>query len=853
MQQPARCGLHFLPPEGWGFLLAQPEQGNARQVNADTHGAQGTCFSPSEVNIVNRMRRLFDDGWKFLLQQEPAHDGLCWVHAGDMRKSKKGVHPAYKTLFAIGYNDSALDDSGWRNVAVPHDWTIEQDISPEGLLQNGFLKPGIGWYRKCFDVPEEYDGRRIYLEFDGIFRNCTLWVNDMLVAMNQSGYVGFHCDISDVLNYGKRNVVAVRVDATKKEGVNYEGAGIYRHVWLLCVDPLHVDHYGTFVRTRRLEAGGMSPALLDIETDVMNEGGMEESFLLVSEIYAPDGTRVAVCEKSARVRPGAVCRVQQEAAVDDPLPWSLEERHLYRLVSVILKDGNAVDRLETSFGIRSIRFDPESGFFLNGKPTKIKGVCCIQEHTGVGCAIPEGVLEYRIGKLKDVGCNAYRYSHNPMASELLDICDRQGMLVMAENRSPGVSELVMGNIERMVKRDRNHPSVILWSLANEEFVIQGLPMAKRIASRMMRRLKLIDDTRPVTAAVNRPEYDGFCQAVDVLGVNYFNPDELHALFPKKSILYSESGSMMQTRGIYETNDRLGFLASYDQYALRGHEGTQGESKAPARVELPDHEGSMRGEEHWNYVAKNPFIAGTFLWSGFDYRGEPSPYKSWPFTGSHFGLMDSCGFPKDSYYYYKSWWTGAPVLHVFPHWNWAGREGEPLKVWCYSNCDSVELYLNGRSLGKKTVPEYSHVEWMVPYEPGVLHAEGFRAGQVNLSARVETTGAPASVRLEAESVHRNLSGSAITMVKASAVDEKGLVVPSADSMLLLDIKGNGEIIGLGNGNPSSLDPEKGAKMRLFNGLGQIIVLSGSMQGQFHLKASSFGLLPGVLTADAQGHD
>ncbi len=501
--------------------------------------------------------------------------------------------------------------------------------------------------------------------------------------------------------------------------------------------------------------------------------------------------------------------------VAQPRLWSLETPHLYKLVSLIKSGGKTVDQTETTFGVRTIRFDIEKGFFLNGKPVKIQGTCNHQDFAGVGVAVPD-TLEYRrVKMLKDMGANAWRMSHNPPTPELLDACDKLGMLVMDENRHLGDSTSILEEVASLVQRDRNHPSVIMWSMCNEEGR-QGSAEGVRLVSAMMDVTRRYDSTRPISSAMNGGwlEPVNFGQVEDLVGVNYYPDryDAIHQRHSTKPMFGSETASTLTTRGEYADNREKTYVTSYNM--------TDGS---------------------WIPVAERPFVAGSFVWTGFDYKGEPTPYK-WPCINSHFGIMDMCGFPKDNYYYYLSWWKTNPVVHVMPHWNWPGREGQEIKVIVFSNCERVELFCNGQSLGTKAMPRNSHLEWSAKYAPGSLSAKGYNGGSIAATDLVETTGAPAALRLKTDRTVLSADGEDLALVEVDVVDAKGRIVPVADNRVSFSIKGAGSIAGVGNGNPSDHDPDKASFRRAFNGKCMVLIGSGEKPGAIQLEATADGLQP-----------
>jgi len=771
-----------------------------------------------------REQLLLDPNWKF--------------HFGDASSADNDFGYGRDLIFAkagggSGPFDPAFDDSGWRTLDVPHDWAVEQDfvnVKNEDVEAHGFKpvgrlfpKTAVGWYRKTFVIPAADEGRRLAVKFDGVFRDCQVWINGHFLGRNLSGYTEFLLDLTDYVNYGQKNVLAVRVDASLYEGWFYEGAGIYRHVWLQKYDPLHIPEYGLFV-SAEVEPKGAG-ARVKVATQVFNESGQAAAGQLTSLILDEMGRTVASSDPEPfHLGPDQVAAVEQTIPVTNPRLWSLEEPRLYRLVSLVRSGERIIDRRETEFGIRSLVFDKDKGFFLNGRPVKIQGVCCHQDHAGVGSALPDGLQYYRIARLKEMGVNAYRTSHNPPTVELLQACDRLGMLVMDENRLMGSAPELLGQFEKLVLRDRNHPSVIIWSLGNEEDRIQSTVVGRRIARSMVRRLKELDPSRLSTFAGNNGgDFVGVNEVVDVRGLNYHldTIEQYRKDHPDQVLWGSETASTVTTRGIYVDDKERGYLRDLD-------------------INCPPW--GSRAETWWSLFGPRPWLLGGFVWTGFDYRGEPTPY-GWPCINSHFGIMDTCGFPKNIYYYYQAWWTDKDVLHIAPHWNWKGREGRVIDVWCFSNCDRVELFLNGKSLGRKDMARFSHLEWKVRYAPGELLAKGWKKGRM-ITAKVETTGEPASLRLTPDRTSVRADGEDAVVMNVTALDAKGREVPIADNLVQFEVKGSGRIIGVGNGDPSSHEPDKylsGAyQRRLFNGKCQVIVQAAKEAGSISLTASSAGL-------------
>jgi beta-galactosidase len=778
-----------------------------------------------------RLRQLLDAGWRFHLGNaaDPAQDFGFGV--GQMF-AKTGA------LFLPSKPD--FDDAAWRSIDVPHDWAVElpfenrQELIEFGSKPLGRAYPAtsIGWYRRVFTLPAADAGRRVALEFDGVFRDCIVALNGHLLGRNASGYVPFRYDVTDYANFGDRNVLVVRVDATGREGWFYEGAGIYRHVWLVTTEPLHVGHWGTFVSSDIRGAA----ATLAIVTETENDADSDATFRLVHSVRDARGAEVAsVMSEPLTLGAWSRSESRQQVVVDRPALWSVDAPNLYTLVTSVMVGGTAVDRHATPFGIRSIRFDARDGFFLNGERLELKGTCNHQDHAGVGSALPDRLQAYRIERLKEMGANAYRTSHNPPTPELLDACDRLGMLVLDETRWFSSEPTGLSQLERLIRRDRNHPSVFCWSVGNEEWVVEGNDHGRRIADAMVRLAHRLDPSRPVTAAMDgRWGKEGISPALDVQGCNYqqakdpaHDIDTFHAQFPDKPMMGSEVGSTVSTRGIYVNDATRGYVSAYD-------------------VNHPPW--AALAEEWWPYYAARRFLAGGFVWTGFDYRGEPTPY-GWPCISSHFGIMDTCGFPKDNFYYYQAWWSGRPVLHLFPHWNWAGKEGQEIEVWCHTNLEQVELFLNGRSLGAKPVPRNSHVAWSVPYAAGTLEARG-RGGRTTLTAKRETTGSAAGIVLVPDRGRIAADGEDVSVVEVRVVDTTGRVVPIADDEITFRVTGSGKLIGVGNGDPSSHEADKGTTRRAFNGLCVAIVQATQEPGPVAIEATAPGLAPGhaVITGD-----
>ena len=794
-------------------------------------GAEGFCQSTNPAvgkeqvgtEHVGREHLLMDFGWRF-----------AFGHPFDPKQDFNNGTGYFSYFAKAGYGDGAaaskFNDSAWRPLDLPHDWAVEQPFDPRGGFSHGFKAVGrhfpnasVGWYRKTFNIPASDLGRRISIACDGVFRNSIVWVNGHYLGTEQSGYDGFEYDLTNYLNYGGKNVIAVRVDATMEEGWFYEGAGIYRHVWLNKTNALHVGSDGTFVTTQIkddqaevrarvvLSNDGMTVRTVGIQQTIEDEQGNVIATKALEPVgLAPFENKEVSCTMTLR----------------DPKRWSVDTPYLHKLITILSDHGITIDRYETVFGIRSIRFDPDKGFFLNGKRLEIKGTNNHQDHAGVGTAMPDALQDFRIASLKAMGCNAYRCSHNPPTPELLDACDRLGMLVIDENRQMGTSAVHLNSLKNLILRDRNHPCVIAWSIGNEEWAIENKITGARIATTLQAYVKSIDSSRAITAAFSGGWGSGISAVMDLIGFNYIaqeNPDGQHAKFPQQAGWGTEEGSTFATRGVYFNDSGRHQIAAYDK------------KPRPKSYSI---------EEGWNYYVQRPFLAGMFIWTGFDYRGEATPF-GWPSTGSYFGMMDQCGFLKDDAWYLQSWWTDKTVLHLLPHWNWKGREGQPIDVWAYSNCDEVALFLNKKSIGRQRMPRNGHLEWKVNYQPGTLEAIGYSNGKKVADEHVSTTGEPIAVRLAA---NRNIYANKedIAIITVDTRDKTGIRVPTADNEIRFSITGPGRIIGVGNGDPVSLEPDKYIrgdvwKRKLFNGLAQVIVQSTGEAGDIRLESSSEGLV------------
>ncbi len=806
--------------------LAMQAGGNAPEALSSS-AETGTTALPG----AGRERLLLDFGWRFHFgnADDPAKDfDFGTARAGNFQKTGNFM-PA---------GEMAFDDSDWKSIDLPHDWAIELPFENDpSLASKGFYPLGraypatsIGWYRRVFELPAADAGKRITLEFDGAYRETMVVFNGFYLGRHSGGYDPFQFDVTDFANPGGRNVLLVRVDATESDGWFYEGAGIYRHVWLVKTHPVHVKQWGTFV------ASDVKPgtATLSIRTEVTNDSNKAASARVISTILDPSGkqvgkaaTALAAIEKDGE-KPGEKTYTQ-EIVVQRPALWSLEERNLYRLVTEVQSGGEIVDRYETRFGIRTVAFDAQKGFFLNGKSVKLKGTCNHQDHAGIGAALPDAVQYYRIRKLQEMGCNSIRTSHNPPTPELLDACDELGMLVFDETRMMSSNPEGLAQFGDLVRRDRNRPSVFMWSMGNEE----GQANTERgvlILSAMKAVAKEFDGSRPVSIAPTGAIGTGGLAVCDVMGYNYMDPqaEAYHTSHPDKPVMGTETVSAVGTRGIYVTDFAKGYVSSYDPYTTTGRASAEG---------------------WWRFCDAREWMSGGFVWTGFDYRGEPSP-NHWPNISSQYGIIDTCGFPKDSFFYYQSWWTDKPVLHLFPHWNWPGMEGKEIAVWVYSNLDKVELFVNGKSLGAKDVNKDSHVAWNVPYAAGSIEARGSKGGQVVMTERRETTGAPAKLVMTVDRKEISADGEDVAMFAIAVQDAQGHVAPITDNEVTFRVSGSGKLIGTGNGDPTDHESDKSSSRKAFSGYCMGIVQSSKKAGDITVEATSPGLASATVTITAK---
>ena len=790
------------------------------------------CMNAQNVRETIRL----DDGWKFAFGNaaDPKKDFGCGTEYFNYLTKANSIHN--EGPYVANFNDST-----WQEVKVPHDWVTILPYADVASHSHGYKTVGykypetsVGWYRKTINIPACDLGKHIALQFDGIFRNARVWFNGFYMGTEPSGYATQVYDVTEYVNYGGDNLICVRADATLEEGWFYEGAGIYRDAWLMKSAAVGVAPFGTFVYADLKQP--YDKVTIYVETEVNNHSLTTQQCEVSHRLLDADGREVAKSESSTIMLRAKQTLNSQPLTLNLNTPhlWSPADPYLYKVETTVKVDGRVTDVYETTTGIRDVEFDADRGFLLNGQPLKLKGVNMHQDHAGVGAAIPDALQAWRIKQLKKMGCNAYRASHNPMTPALLDICDREGILVIDENRLTGINEEHLRLLERMIKRDRNHPSVILWSNGNEEWGMENTIQGTRIAAAMREYTHLLDPTRHSTIA-NAGGRE-MVKGLDVVGFNYIvqnDVDNQKKNNPTWKIVGTEETTGCGTRGWYFKDEKYpGRMVSLNRTMEQNYENII--------------------ERGWKFYDERPWAAGLFYWTGFDYRGEPNPL-SYPAHDSEFGILDYCGFPKDEAYYLKSWWTDEPVLHIFPHWNLQGHEGEEVEVWAYSNCDEVELTVNGKKLGRQPMPRNGHLKWKAVYQPGRVEATGYKNGKRILTKTIETTKAAAKVVLKAVRQQIAADGQDMAIVNIELHDQKGRFVPNACPVLTFCLEGDANIIGCGNGDPSYLGSDHPDKqpchtfsIPAFNGRAQVLIQSGKLPSTVTLKCTADGLKYGLLT-------
>jgi beta-galactosidase len=762
---------------------------------------------------------------------------------------------------------TSTTDANWRLLNLPHDWSIEGKFSKDNPAkpEGGALPGGIGWYRKTFTVPVTSKSKLVYVDFDGVYQKSDVWINGHHLGFRPNGYISFRYELTPYLNFGGKNIIAVKVDNSVQPNSRwYSGSGIYRNVWLITTDKLAVDHWGTYVTTPKVSA---ELAKVNLSIRISNPVGNQPKFALKSVIYDMKDKPVATAISNylnPDVSKGSInsaITVIQDFTIENPVLWSVDNPSLYKIVAKVIEDNKVVDEYTTPLGIRDFNFDADKGFSLNGKPLKIFGVCEHHDLGSLGAAVNTRALERQLQILKAMGCNAIRTSHNPPAPELLDLCDKMGFIVMDEAFDCWEWEKVKydyhlyfkewhkRDLEDQVLRDRNHPSVMIWSIGNE-IPQQSDTSALRLAPELAGIIHQLDKTRPITTANNDPGTHNkiiASGAVDLVGYNYNVNDfpNFHKRYPGKKFIGTETTSALETRGDYDMPSD-----SIRRWPLYGK--NTGKMNADNTVSAYDNVSTPWGsthEETWKVIKKYDFLSGLFIWTGFDYLGEPTPY-SWPSRSSYFGIIDLAGFPKDVYYMYQSEWTHKTVLHIFPHWNW--MPGKTVDVWAYyNNADEVELYLNGKSAGiKKKTGDDLHVMWRLKFEPGTLKAVSRKNGKVVLIREIHTAGKPAKIELTADRKNIKADGKDLSFITVKILDKDGNLVPDAGNLVTFKLNGGAFIAGVDNGDEVSHDPFKANYRKAFNGLALAIVQAKEKAGSITFTATSNGLQPATIVLQAK---
>ena len=755
--------------------------------------------------------------------------------------------------------EPGFDDRSWRMLDLPHDWSIEGTVSQDAPTggSGGYLPAGIGWYRKHFTARKSDLKMNNLILFDGVYMNSDVWLNGKHLGNYPFGYNSFYYDLGPYLKAGE-NVIAVKVDNSKQPNSRwYSGSGIYRHVWLVRTNPLNISQWGVYVTTPEIT---QTEAIISVNTRLENESSSGAEVLLLSMIFDDKGNKVGQAESPVLAKQGEEQILTQKISVPVPRLWSLETPVLYSLISQIIVKGKPVDEVKTPFGIRTIEYDADKGFFLNGKNIKMNGVCLHHDGGCVGAAVPVKVWERRLQVLKEMGCNAIRTSHNPVAPEFLDLCDKMGFLVMNEifdewkrgkvkyGYNIYFDQWAEKDIVSFINRDRNHPSVVMWSAGNEirEQPVEG---GWELLRKLMDIFHSVDPTRPVTVGCDNIAADGgaarfeFLDMLDIVGYNYV--DRWHE---RRELFFS-----------IDRHDNPGWkMVGTESVSNGGLRSVYSFGKDTTRINPNYNTRMIRAEQLWKFVFMNAYVIGDFIWTGIDYLGE----AFWPTKSASSGVIDLCGFPKDGYYFYQSQWTDRPMLHLFPHWNLNVKKGQIIPVLAYTNCDAVELFINGKSYGEKRLefprqgtsggwnsyasPQVNpttsdlHLSWDAPYEPGTVKAVGRKNGQIVCTEIIETTGKPVAIRLTSDSKEIKAGNQGLAHVKVEIIDDKGRMVPTSDNLIQYKISGNGRLLGLDNGDPADHEPYQSGKRKVFNGLGLAIVQAGKIPGIITLTASSDGM-------------
>lgn len=760
----------------------------------------------------------FDLDWRFhrgdLATPFPAAKGPAYQHAKTERAQWGPASRFYNDASDGYHNDRELCVTAWENVRLPHDYVISQAPEPRYNNAHGYFKLENAWYRKRFRLEDADRSKRVTLYFEGVSGLSTVWVNSCLLHRNFCGYTSFEVDITDVARFGEDNVVAVYLDRSEPEGWWYEGGGIYRHVWLIKTDLLSVDLWGVYVHPEKGE-----PWSVPVETTLRNDDVEAKGCRLRSRVVDPQGQAVAEDLLSVAVEAKDKATFYQTLSVQDPALWDIQSPVQYTLVTSLERDGAVLDQVETRFGFRTLEFCPEKGFFLNGQSVKIKGLCCHGDYGLTGKAVPDRVLRYRVKLLKEMGANGYRTAHYPHAEATMDALDDMGFLVLNETRWFDSSPIGQEQLSMLVRRDRNRPGVILWSIANEEPLHQG-EQGVRIAQTLKALVKRLDPTRPVTAAISHDPLNALVTPLhDVIGVNYNlgSVDALHGKYPKHPIVYSECCATGTTRAWYlDDCPQKGYIHGYDR----------------------DTNASFLGRERtWKFVAEREWICGEYQWTGIEHRGE----TLWPRLCSQSGALDLFLQKKDAFYQNQSHWSGKPMVHLLPHWNLCGREGEAVQVWAYSNCEEVRLYRDGALVGSQQLQPYDHAAWTLIYAPGVLVAEGYIRGEKVAEDRAETSGPAVALRLTLLDEGVKADGEDVVLLNCSCVDSKGRFVPDACPEISFSWNNLATLLGTGSDICDHTPPASPVR-RMRAGLCALALRAGTKPGVLRVYASAPGLAP-----------
>jgi beta-galactosidase len=778
-------------------------------------------------------------------------------------------------------SEVVFDDSQWQQIDVPHDWSISDTFSQDNPTRNSgaYASGGIAWYRKAFFVNEIAPKSEISIEFGGVYMNSEVWINGHYLGKRPYGYVSFNYNLTPFLNYDGENILAVRVDNAQQPSARwYTGCGIYRHVWLVAHNKLHIERHGVFATTKTVDDNSAS---IEISTSIINDQAKDQSYKLQNKLYSSAGELVAEFETSANIEGSNNQEVVQNISLSYPLLWSPDQPNLYKLKTTISHKKTIVDEVETNIGIRSFTFSPDSGFTMNGVSMKFQGVNNHSDLGALGAAINNRVLHRRLEILKEMGCNAIRTAHNPPSDELLNMCDSMGFMVMDEVFDEWLESWPFGGVKKpegkskygyhllfdewaekdlteVIKRDRNHPSIIIWSVGNE-IPDACFEVGTERLKKLMEVVRMEDTTRPITCGITHMHLaneTGFASALDITGYNggggsCFMYEKDHETYPERIFIATEVPHSFQTRGVYRT-----------QSWYRGQNPLGGIMKVPNLTEkevFPDitkyysssYDNAMvriGARDSWRRTRDFPYMCGEFRWTGFDYLGESM--FGWPAKLWNFGIIDMCGFPKDTYYFYQSQWTKEPMVHILPHWNWKGKEGVEIPVVAYSNCESVELFLNGKSLGEKEMGDAMDLVWQVSYEPGTLVAKGKNNGKIVSEKVIETAGEPTKIEMLADRQTIKADRQDVVHLEINITDEQNRFVPDASNKISFNIEGEASIIGIDNGDPLNQASFVGNEINTFNGKCLLIVKSNGNPGEVKITANSEGIKSAVSTIKMQ---